>query len=571
MTIEDTLGQVEVLWKALDMTWDITILEELHQKTHQLYRQAGNEGKPRLSRLSRNLAIYLYQLIERNLPPLAEQRQEISGQLAALKTLLYQSEAKLAAIPTTKLSGQPGSQPGNQLNGSIVNSAPDEADIEIISPETTGLTEPNRLIVLLDGSAGEAEVFASNIGHFGYKVEVFATPESAIEFCQDHRPGTIIVATEIDKIDPAFFQALKTSFSPKIPLVFLSKKGDGFSRLQTVKAGGDAYFMKPADIRELIDKLDSLTTPPLPQAYRILIVDDSTTAITFHSMILQKAGMLTRVATDPEQLMQQLVEFAPDLILMDMYMPTGTGLELAAVIRQQPSYVSVPIVFLSGETNLQKQLQAMQLGGDDFLTKPILGDHLVQVVMARAQRSRILRSYIERDSLTGLYNHSRIKEQLEVEIIGARRKNTSLVFAMLDIDFFKKVNDTYGHHIGDRVIKNLSRFLINKLRRTDFIGRYGGEEFAIILPDISAEGGLQVINRIREDFLRFPHYVQDTEFYTTFSCGVASFADYTDAVSLSRAADEALYEAKRTGRNRVTLAAPPQREQIVPPAYPAKR
>jgi diguanylate cyclase (GGDEF)-like protein len=242
---------------------------------------------------------------------------------------------------------------------------------------------------------------------------------------------------------------------------------------------------------------------------------------------------------------------------MDMYMPAGTGLELAAVIRQQPIYISTPIVFLSAETDLQKHLQAMQLGADDFLTKPILGGHLVSVVTARVQRSRILRSYIERDSLTGLYNHSRIKEQLELEIIGARRKNSTLVFAMLDIDHFKRVNDTYGHHIGDRVIKNLSRFLLNKLRRTDFIGRYGGEEFAIILPDTSEENSLKVLNRIREDFVKFPHYVQDTQFYTTFSCGLASFARYRDGTSLSRAADQALYEAKRAGRNRIRLAGAP--------------
>ncbi len=555
MTIEVILEQVEILWQALELSWNITTLEELHQKTHQLYRMAGNEGKPRLSRLSRNLAIYLYQLIERNQALSEDQKNEVSGQLMALKKLLYQAGVKPPLYP-------------NDLSPEY---AVTEAELEAINPEDNELAEPNRSIVLIDVDANEAEVFASNIGHFGYKVKVFATTEGVIEFSQNRRPGTIIIATEIDKVDPAFFQTMNETFLHKIPLVFLSNKGDGFSRLQTVKVGGDAYFMKPTDIRELIDKLDSLTTPSLPQAYRILIVDDSTTAVTFHSMILQMAGMVTRVATDPEQLMQQLVEFAPDLILMDMYMPTGTGLELAAVIRQQSSYVSVPIVFLSGETNLQKQLQAMQLGGDDFLTKPIPGDHLVSVVTARAQRSRVLRSYIERDSLTGLYNHSRIKEQLELEIIGARRKNSSLVYAMLDIDLFKKVNDTYGHHIGDRVIKNLSRFLLNKLRRTDFVGRYGGEEFAIILPDISPESSLKVINRIREDFLKFPHYVQDTEFYTTFSCGLASFSHYTDAFSLSRAADEALYEAKRTGRNRVKLAGPVLSEKIPPPVFPAKR
>jgi diguanylate cyclase (GGDEF)-like protein len=554
--IEEILNQVETLWQALEQTWDRATLENLHQKTHQLYREAGIAGKTRLSRLSRNLAIYLYQLIEKDIPQEAplEQKVEINKQLFILKELVYPvvtAKPVLHHAPVVQVKAGP--------------------ELDLPKPDGAEFTESNRLIVLIDSNKQEAEAVASNIGHFGYKVEVFPGPDGVIEFIENNRPGTIIIGTEVEKVDPVLFQNLNEKFSKKIPLIFLSNKGDGFSRLQAVKAGGDAYFIKPVDIRELIDKLDSLSTHSLPQAYRILIVDDSATAVTFHSIILQMAGMVTRVATDPEQLMQQLVEFAPDLILMDMYMPTGTGLELAAVIRQQPGYVSVPIVFLSGETNLQKQFQALQLGGDDFLTKPILGDHLVSVVTARVQRSRILRSYIERDSLTGLYNHTRIKEQLELEIIGSRRKNNNLVFAMLDIDYFKKVNDTYGHHIGDRVIKNLSRFLLNKLRRTDFIGRYGGEEFAIILPDISEENGFLVMNRIREDFARFPHYILDTEFYTTFSCGLASFPLYGEANSLSREADRALYEAKRTGRNRVMLAGPPVSERIVSPATPVKR
>ncbi|MBN9393352.1 MAG: diguanylate cyclase [Chloroflexi bacterium] len=546
MAIEDTLALAENLWQTLEQGWDKPTLENFQQKINQVYRQAGGEGKTRLSRLARNLAGYLQPLLNDDLPASTAQKGEIRAQLAALRQHLSQGTPLITASPTPAFIAEPEPEP------------PLIENIE--------LAEPNRLIVLVDTNTTEAEVFASNIGHFGYKVEVFTSTEGVTEFCVNHRPGTIIVASEADKIDPAFFQTLNDRVARNIPLVFLSGRGDGFSRLQSVKLGGDAYFMKPVDIRELIDKLDNLTTPYLAPAYRILLVDDSTTAIAIYSDALNRAGMVTRVAADAEQLMLQLVEFAPDLILMDMYLQDCTGLELAAVIRQQASYVSVPIVFLSAETNLQKQLQAMKLGGDDFLTKPIAPEHLVSVVTARASRSRIVRSYIERDSLTNLYNHNRIKEQLEIEIIGARRKNTNLIFAMLDIDHFKRVNDTYGHHIGDRVLKNLSRFLLSRLRRTDFIGRYGGEEFAIILPDTSEESGLKVINRIREDFTKFPHYVQDTEFYSTFSCGMASLSNHKDSASLSRAADQALYEAKRTGRNRIRMTGMLNSE-----AFPAQR
>jgi PleD family two-component response regulator len=137
---------------------------------------------------------------------------------------------------------------------------------------------------------------------------------------------------------------------------------------------------------------------------------------------------------------------------MDMPMLDCTGLELAAVIRLQEAFVSVPIVYLSAEANITKQQTAMRLGGDDFLTKPIQPDHLVSSITSRVQRSRKLRSFMIRDSLTGLLNHTRIQEQLDLAVMRARRSASMLTFAMIDIDHFKAINDMHGHPVGDRVI-----------------------------------------------------------------------------------------------------------------------
>jgi diguanylate cyclase (GGDEF)-like protein len=211
-------------------------------------------------------------------------------------------------------------------------------------------------------------------------------------------------------------------------------------------------------------------------------------------------------------------------------------------------------VFLSTETSLDKQLAAMRLGGDDFLTKPIQLDHLISSVTSRAQRSRILRSFMIRDSLTGLLNHTKTKEHLDLEVARAQRRQGSLVFAMLDIDHFKSVNDTYGHPTGDRVIKNLARLLQQHLRKTDVIGRYGGEEFAVVLIDTDGPAGLRALDRIRSHFAQIRQQSEGAEFTVTFSCGVATFPDYKSATELNDAADKALYEAKRGGRNQVILA-----------------
>ena len=137
-------------------------------------------------------------------------------------------------------------------------------------------------------------------------------------------------------------------------------------------------------------------------------------------------------------------------------MPNCSGLELAKVIRQQKAFISTPIVYLSGELDLEKQMEALSMGGDDFLIKPVQAEHLILTITSRAKRHRILRKMMSQDSLTGLLNHRRIKEQLHFQIETAKRTKSSLAYATLDIDFFKSVNDDYGHPVGDQVIKSLS-------------------------------------------------------------------------------------------------------------------
>ncbi len=264
--------------------------------------------------------------------------------------------------------------------------------------------------------------------------------------------------------------------------------------------------------------------------------------------------MATMTVNNPLEVMGSLADFNPDLILMDMYMPGCNGIELAKVIRQIDSYVSIPIVYLSSETDVDKQLAAMRTGGDDFLTKPIQPEHLVSYVSSRAERMRIIRSFMDRDSLTGLLNHTRTKESLGICLERARRLGSPLVFAMLDIDKFKSVNDTYGHPVGDRVILSLSRLLRQRLRKTDIIGRYGGEEFAVILPDTDIRSAKKMLDEIRESFSLIKNQAAKSEFFVTFSCGMAVYPEHEDPASICSAADRALYDAKHGGRNRVVTA-----------------
>ena len=196
-----------------------------------------------------------------------------------------------------------------------------------------------------------------------------------------------------------------------------------------------------------------------------------------------------------------------------------------------------------------KQLSALSMGIEDFLMKPVLPHHLINVVKSRAKRAVTVSHYITRDSLTNLFNHTSILQHLYFEILRARRQHYPLICIMLDIDFFKKINDKYGHIAGDGVLRALSALLVSRCRKTDFIGRYGGEEFLIFLPNASLENGIRLINEIREIFAKIDHRGEHETFKVTFSAGVSSYPELFSANDMIEAADVALYKAKRKGRN----------------------
>jgi diguanylate cyclase (GGDEF)-like protein len=410
----------------------------------------------------------------------------------------------------------------------------------------------------VEGNASLAQELALQIGYFGYEVEVFDSIEGFQAALGGLQPAAVIldISPETGGLGGvSAMSEIQRSRQRPIPIVFISSRGDLRTRLHAVRAGGSAYFTKPVDVGSLIDKLDALTSRRPPEPVRVLIVEESPALADHYSRVLEQAGMVTATVTDPMKVLDQLAEFRPDIMLVDLYMPECNGIELAAAVRQEEAYVSTPIVFLAPEADAEKQLAAISLGGDDFLARTIEPERLVSSVASRVQRARVLRSLMVRDSLTGLLNHTATKEQLDIQLARAKRQNMPLAFAMLDIDRFKSVNDTYGHAAGDRVLKSLSRLLQQRLRGSDIVGRYGGEEFAVILNDTDGEDAVKVIDKIRENFARVRHHAGEEEFTITFSAGIASFPPYETPLSLNEAADHALYQAKGAGRNRVVLAA----------------
>ena len=342
---------------------------------------------------------------------------------------------------------------------------------------------------------------------------------------------------------------------PGTPLVVLMATPDVQLGLRAIRTGCNAMFTKPLDFQILAERLQTLMQPPESDPYRILVVEDSRTQAMYLQSILEEAGMIARIVMEPFRALEELSDFQADLILLNHYMPSCDGPELAALIRLNPAYLSIPIVYLSAETDTAKRLLAMRRGADDYLTKDIRPEDLISSVQIRAERTRMLRSLMLRDSLTGLLNHTTLKYRLQEEVSRASRYSVPLAYAMIDLDHFKAVNDTYGHSVGDHVLLALSTLLQRRLRHMDIIGRYGGEEFGVVLPQTDLESAHGILDRLRDTFASLPHQGSASTFHATFSCGLAALEPGMDAESLNVSADTALYAAKNDGRNRVACSA----------------
>jgi diguanylate cyclase (GGDEF)-like protein len=403
---------------------------------------------------------------------------------------------------------------------------------------------------------------AQQMEYFGLRAELFNTQDALNHGMSKRHPLAIIIDIDFQEIDNGLAMVAehqgvkeaggaKTAVIPMIPVIFYSSHFITLKhKLQCLRLGGISSVESLAP-QAIITQLEGLVNLVPEQPFRILIVDDSKSQALFAEKVLNAAGMITEKVIDPMEVWNVLESFQPEMILMDMYMPGCNGVELAKVIRQDKHYINIPIIYLSGEEDKERQLAAMSEGGEDFLTKPVDPRHLLSTIRTRGTRARELNHLIARDSLTGLFNHTHILKALDEQVKVAQRKNTLLCFVMVDIDHFKQVNDNHGHPVGDDVIRNLALFLSQRLRKTDFIGRYGGEEFAIVLPNAGIEDAEKIMDEIRNNFSHLLHGGL-AAISSTFSCGIALHQGQSSN-ELIELADQAMYLAKRDGRNCVKV------------------
>src|SRR5690554_256123 len=422
--------------------------------------------------------------------------------------------------------------------------------------------QDKKTVWLIEDDSNLAKELSLQLESFGFIVKWFSLAADAEHASHNEQPDLLLLDVILAKenIDTTELLSLLPGLRElRCPVVFISAHDDFHSRLRAAQLGAQGYFIKPLDIPHLVNRLVQILEQEQAEPPRVMIIDDDITLARHYQLTLLGAGMEVKILQRPETLIEEISAFRPELILMDLHMPDYSGHDLAGVIRQHENWSNIPIVYLSAETDPALQIQALERGADDFQTKPISDIQLIASVTVRVERARLLTAQINRDSLTGLLKHASIKEEAELALIRSRRSQTPVAIVMLNIDHFKRVNDNYGHAMGDVVISSLAMLLRQQLRQSDIIGRYGGEEFVAVLVDCDVDSALQIINKLRLHFssLRFTH--GGTEFSCTFSAGIACSTDFPNenAVALIALADEALYTSKRNGRNQVNAKLAP--------------
>jgi len=508
---------------------DIALQQTLHRSLHNIKGAAGSFGLQELRVLAVQAETALKEKYDTHLTLDA-------ATIKQLESILQQ--LSMQAIPKIKCLDRPQTFPIFEL-----------------SNEQEKISQPlahQPLIYICDDDVLLVESLHMQLACFMYKTEKFTSPAALLTAAKQRRPDMVImdiVFPDEQQGGIDCIEQLQAMSKQPIPVIFISGRNDFDARLYAVRVGGCAYFIKPFNVMDLVDVLDSLLLPEEPKPYRILVIDDDLKVAEYHQLILQEAGMLVKIMPLAEQVLATILEFNPDLVLVDMYLPTCNGYELAQVIRQIPAYLSLPILYLSSETDANKQFSALRVGADGFLTKPIEPNRLISEVLLRTERMNAIRSLMMRDSLTGLLNHTSILEALKNTFANEQRRQGKMCFAMLDVDNFKQVNDKHGHAIGDQVLLALSRILKQRLRSTDFVGRYGGEEFALVFPNLDLETTEKIVNELREAFHSVVFNSKQGDFFCSFSAGISFFPRIKTVHELVNQADSALYKAKHKGRN----------------------
>ena len=379
-----------------------------------------------------------------------------------------------------------------------------------------------------------------------------------------------------------------------IPVVMVTALDQAADRVRGLDCGADDFLTKPVDEVALIARVKSLSrlkvtmdelrsraaasarlgrSDPFVNASaadghhgRVLLVDDRL-ASSDRIVASLRGNQTVDVETNPQEALFRAAEQPYDLVIVSLGLTNYDGLRLCSQLRSLERTRALPILTIADLEDRPKILRGLDLGVNDYLVRPIDRNELIARVRTQVRRKRYaesLRNNVEQaiemavvDALTGLHNRRYFDMHLSTLLDQAAQEAKPLSLLVLDIDFFKKVNDTYGHDAGDEILRALAGRIRRAVRSVDLVCRLGGEEFVIVMPETSIDVAGRVAERVRRAVEAEPFNVKEGQVAVpvTISIGIADRGSDANPDFIYKSADKALYESKASGRNRVTLAA----------------
>ena len=451
-------------------------------------------------------------------------------------------------------------------------------------------TNSKSKILIVDDEPLNVKLLAAMISSDQYDTVCAYSGEEALEIVTDLPPDLILLDIMMPGLNGYELTRILKSDPERrdIPIVLVTAFGGTEFEIKGLEAGADEFLNKPVNKTELLARTKSLlrlrqykeqiktrtcsmnsitcqnkdneiveNEIDLPS---ILIVEDNKIDAKLLQRYLQGEPYQIKFAKDGEEAISRAQQERIDVILLDLILPNKNGFEVCSYLKEMESTQNIQIVAITGLSDLDSKLKGIELGVDDYLIKPVNMHILRTRVKSLVKKKALLDNLCDRyemavnsaitDKLTGLYNRRYFDHFLDLEIKRSLRQKSHLALLMIDIDNFKKVNDTFGHLFGDKLLNKMGDLLKTETRDTDIVARYGGEEFAIVMSNTGLKEALQIAERIRQSIQAYSFDIKNCS--TTVSIGIAMYPlDANSFNELIEKSDNSLYKAKHDGKNRV--------------------
>ncbi len=534
--LENTLRRLPDMVTLLDnlrgSAGDINLVRQLGEHFHQL---AGAGGLYEMTDLSR-LAIRGEEILRLFLQSPAN---ITAGSIQEVRQLMDSLESAIA----------------NQSAGPVPSMEQSKAAADDARPEG---------IMVVTGTMQTVNSLTGALEKLCLEVIPYCTAGSAREALNKRMPGALIVDVPLPD-GPGYDLARCVRAHPEgasTPVLMLSQEIGFLNKVLAIRSGADAIFEHPLDFKAISSKLEDLFEKTRPSQYRILYMEDDPDQANLVESLLKAAGYNAICLQDPKLFEETLIQYGPDLLLLDISLGVIDGIELARFVRQNERFATVPIIFLTTQNQLNMHIASASAGGDDHLIKPVAPQLLIATIAGRLERYRTLRKLIGQDGLTGCLTYGAFMDELS-RLTHAQTHAYDTQLMLIDVDNLRAVNEKFGYAAGDKVIASLANILRGTFRHSALTGRAGGNCIGVASENLDESELAGIAGEVLSQFKSSQHKARGSSFTVTASAAIAAVPSDRIVATWLAVADKRLKQAKQAGPGQIVtsaglVASPPQ-------------